>query len=89
MIPKSLVVRNLLPAPDFRQTAQSAIEQGCATAFNFPVPPTQDAIAQAGQCAQKVMGSYFPVATWCDRAELKAGGWEACFSRAGRNKKSR
>lgn len=84
MIPKALVVRNLLPAPDFRQSAQNAVEQGCATAFNFPVPPTHDAISQAGQCARNIMGSYYPVATWCDRAEYKSGGWAACFSKAGK-----
>jgi hypothetical protein len=86
MIPKALVVRNLLPAADFRQSAQNAVEQGCGVAFNFPVPPTQEAIAQASQCTRNVMGSYYPVASWCDRAAFKAGGWAACFSRAGSNK---
>jgi hypothetical protein len=86
MIPKALVVRNLLPSPDFRQSAQSAVDQGCGVAFNFPVPPTQDTISQGGQCAQKIMGDYLPVATWCDRSDFKAGGWAACLSESGRKR---
>lgn len=52
--------------------------------FTVPVPMTHDAIAQGGQCAQKVMGDYYPVAIWCDRSDFKAGGWAGCLSESGR-----
>lgn len=85
MVPKALVVRNLLPTANFRHTAQNAIKKGCGVPFNFPVPPTQEVIAQASQCTQNTMDDYYPTATWCDRSDFKAGGWAACFSRTERN----
>jgi hypothetical protein len=83
MVPKLIFVRHLLPSPDFKNAVQSAVDQGCGTAFNFPIPPTQKEITDAGQCAQQVMGDYYPVAVWCDVETFKAGGWQACFRAAG------
>jgi hypothetical protein len=81
LVPKTVFVRNLVPAPDFRHSAQEAVAQGCWIDFNFPIPPEHGAIMDEGRCAQGVMDDYYPVATWCDRSDLRSGGWPACFSR--------
>ncbi len=81
MVPKTIFLRNTLPSLDFGQSAQKAIAQGCGVNFNFPTPPTHDEITQAGKCTQNVMGDYYPVAAWCDRADFRSGSWPACFSR--------
>lgn len=78
MVPKTIFLRNTLPSSDFSQSAQNAIARGCGVNFNFPIPPTTDEIAQAGQCTLQVMGDYYPVATWCDKATFVDGGWQAC-----------
>lgn len=85
-VPKTIFLRNTLPSPNFSQSVQSAITQGCGVSFNFPTPPSQEAIAQAGQCTQKVMGDYYPVATWCDKSDFRARGWSACASQTGTSK---
>jgi hypothetical protein len=82
MVPKLMFIRNLLPSADFSQSVQNALAQNCGLNFTFPIPPTQDAIAQSGQCAQIVMGDYYPEAVWCDRQTFIKGGWQACFSAA-------
>jgi hypothetical protein len=82
-VPRTMLIRNLLPSPDFTQTVQEAIALGCGVEFAFPTPPSQDEITQAGECTQNVMGDYYPVAVWCDRADYMAGGWRRCFSKAG------
>ena len=82
MSPKTLFIRNTLPSPQFAQSAQEAAARGCGVEFNFPVPPAQDAIRNAGKCAQTVMRDYFPVAVWCDRSEFLNGGWTACLAKA-------
>jgi len=83
MIPKTIFLRNTLPSLNFSQSAQNAIAQGCGVNFNFPTPPTQDEITQAGKCTQNVMGDYYPMAAWCDRSDFRSGSWQACFSRVG------
>jgi hypothetical protein len=83
MVPKTIFLRNTLPSLNFSESAQNAIAQGCGVNFNFPTPPTQDEITQAGKCTQNVMGDYYPVAAWCDRSDFRSGGWPACFSRVG------
>lgn len=83
MFPKTLFLRNTLPSSDFKQSVQAAITGGCGVEFNFPTPPAQEAIRQAGECTQKVMGDYYPIAVWCDRQILVEGGWKACFKQAG------
>jgi hypothetical protein len=83
MVPKTIFLRNTLPSLNFSQSAQNAIGQGCGVNFNFPTPPTQDEITQAGKCTQNVMGDYYPVAAWCDRSDFRSGGWRTCFSRVG------
>ena len=82
MVPKLIFIRNLLPAADFRQSVQNALAQDCGLNFTFPIPPTQDEIAQSGQCAQVVMGDYYPDAVWCDRQMFIKNGWQACFNAA-------
>jgi len=82
LVPKLIFLRNLLPSPDFKQTAQEAIEQRCGLNFEFPDPPTQEEITRSGQCTQRVMGDYYPIAVWCVVETFKAGGWRACFRAA-------
>lgn len=86
MVPKAIVQRNTLASPDFTQTAQAAVDQGCGVAFNFPTFPTQEEIAPAAQCTAKIMGSYYPTALWCDREDFKSGGWAKCVTRAKRGR---
>jgi hypothetical protein len=81
LVPKTIFFRSLLPAVNFSQTVQKAIDEGCGATFNFPTPPTQEETMRAGQCAQKVMGDYYPVALWCDRSAFEQGGWQACIKR--------
>jgi hypothetical protein len=83
MVPKLIFLRNTLPSPDFNQTVQNALAQGCGFDFNFETLPTQDKIRQSGQCTKKVMGDYYPEAVWCDRQKFTSGGWQACFDAAG------
>jgi hypothetical protein len=82
MVPKLMFIRNLLPSTDFNQSVQNALSQDCGLNFTFPIPPTQEAITQSGQCAQGVMGDYYPEAVWCDRQTYIKGDWQACFSAA-------
>ena len=83
MVPKLIFMRNLLASADFEQSVQSAIDKGCGFDLTFPTPPTQDTIKNSGECAQGVMGDYYPEAVWCNRQTFISGGWQACFSAAG------
>lgn len=78
--PKLLFFRNMLPAPDFPHSIQRAVEKGCTFDLTLPNVPNSDATVPAGQCAQKVMGDYYPVSAWCDKSAFVAGGWQACIS---------
>ncbi|MFZ2170056.1 MAG: hypothetical protein WAW61_10515 [Methylococcaceae bacterium] len=83
MVPKLIFMRNLLASDDFKQSVQKAIVPGgCGFDLTFPTPPTQDQIKDSGQCAQAVMGEYYPEAVWCDRQTFISGGWQTCFSAA-------
>ena len=82
MVPKIVFVRHLLPAPGFKNAVQNTIDEGCGIAFDISNPASQAVIKDAGQCAQQVMGDYYPVAVWCDVDTFKAGGWRACFRKA-------
>jgi hypothetical protein len=83
-VPKLIFMRNLLASANFNQSVQYAIDPGkCGFNLTFPNPPTQDVIKDSGQCAQAVMGDYYPEAVWCDRQIFISGGWQACFSAAG------
>lgn len=81
-VPKLIFMRNLLAADDFSQSVQEAIEQGCWLNLQFPTPPTQEDIRVAGECAQGVMGAYYPKAVWCDKKTFIKRGWRACFRAA-------
>jgi hypothetical protein len=75
-------MRNLLAADDFSQSVQEAIKRGCWFDLQFPTPPTQEAIKEAGECALDVMGDYYPQAVWCDRTTFIKRGWRGCFRAA-------
>jgi hypothetical protein len=85
-MPKLIAFRNMLPAAGFEQTAQAAIEAGCALPPPFGAAedvPTEEEVEQAGRCSQDVMGEYYPVVAWCDEELFIEGGWRACFAAAG------
>lgn len=81
--PKVVFFRNMLPAAGFDHSVQAARDAGCAFDFTLPYIPSRDdagyEVDAAGQCAQRVMGEYYPVAVWCDRSTFDAGGWQACI----------
>lgn len=77
--PKFLVLRNVLPSPGFQHAAEEAWKQ-CPAGSTFP--PDRGALDAAGPCAQGVMGDYYPVALWCDKATFMAGGFDACMRAA-------
>ena len=82
-VKETIFLRYLLPSPDFPHSIQQAVAQGCGVDYDFPIPPSHDAIAQAGQCTRNVMGDYYPIAAWCDSDIFIARGWKACFKEAG------
>lgn len=77
--PKLVFFRNMLPAATFPYAIQNAIAAGCTFNFDFPTLPDRADVDSAGQCAQQVMGDYYPVAAWCDKSMFIAGGWQACL----------
>lgn len=76
--PKVMYLRNMLPSPSFRYSIQKAIDP-CAFTWNFPEVPTRLTVDNSGRCTQKVMGDYYPVAVWCDKATFVQNGWRACI----------
>ncbi len=78
--PKLVFFRNMLPG-NFSHSIQSAIMAGCTFDFKLPYLPDRSVVDQAGQCAQKVMEEYYPVAAWCDKSTFLRGGWRACLRR--------
>ncbi len=85
--PKLIFFRNMLPASNFPYSIQKAIDPGrCTFDFNFPTLPERDPVDTAGQCAQQVMGDYYPVAVWCDKSTFIAGGFRACLDERYRNR---
>ncbi len=77
--PKMLILRNVLTTDNFPYSIQKAITADCTFNFNFPSIPDRNEVDTAGQCAQGVMGDYYPVAVWCDKATFVAGGVRACL----------
>ena len=75
---KFVVLRNILPSPDFPHAAEAAWAK-CPFDFSFPKVPGRGALDAVGPCTQRVMGDYYPVALWCDKATFVAGGFEACL----------
>jgi hypothetical protein len=79
--PKIVFFRNMLPAPNFPFAIQKAIDEaGCNFDFVLPNIPKSDELEPAGQCAQRVMADYYPVAVWCDKSTFVRGGWQACIN---------
>jgi hypothetical protein len=74
--PKIVVLRNILPSDDFPYDAEDA---WTACPFDYTFPPDRNALDAAGPCSQDVMGAYYPVALWCDKATFLAGGFDACL----------
>ncbi|WP_205648679.1 hypothetical protein [Acuticoccus kandeliae] len=83
MVPKTIFMRYLLPSPDFPHSIQQAVSRGCGAEWQFPTPPSNAALTEAGQCTREVMGDYYPLAAWCDAATFDAAGWKGCFEKAG------
>jgi len=84
--PKFVVLRNTLPSPDFPHDAKDVWDAwhdaGYDCAFEFTLATEivdREALDKAGPCAQDVMGDYYPVALWCDKATFRAGGFQACL----------
>jgi hypothetical protein len=71
-----VVLRNILPSDDFPYDAEDA---WTACPFDYTFPPDRNALDAAGPCSQDVMGAYYPVALWCDKATFLAGGFDACL----------
>lgn len=82
-LPNIMIFRNMLPKASFGKSVQAAIAAGCVV-NNQPdsVPPRTD-IVTAGECAQQVMGDYYPNAAYCDLQVLKDEGWQGCFAPPG------
>lgn len=74
--PKFVVLRNILPSPEFPYAAKEAWAR-CP--FNYTFPPDRNALDAVGPCAQDAMGPYYPVALWCDKSTFVAGGFDACL----------
>ena len=81
LYPKLVFFRNMLSNPSFPYSIQNAAAKGCTFDFTLPYIPDRRAIDTAGQCAQQVMGDYYPVAVWCDMSTFLYGGWQACIRR--------
>jgi hypothetical protein len=73
----------LLPAPSFHKSVQAAEAAGCTFDNESGVPVPYEDVVDAGQCAQDVMGAYYPVAVYCDKQLFIAHGWQGCFAAAG------
>lgn len=82
--PKLVFSRNMLPAPNFPFAIQNAIAAGCTFDFTMPFIPDRSAVDNAGQCAQQVMGDYYPKAVWCNKSTFVRGGWQACIKKHNR-----
>jgi hypothetical protein len=86
--PKVVFLRNMLPSSNFPYSIQKAIDPGsCTFDFDFPTLPDRDPVDTAGQCAQGVMGDYYPVAAWCDKATFISRGVRACLDERDRDRK--
>ena len=87
--PKLIFFRNLLASDTFAHSVQQVVK-GCPAnclnndaVFDFTLPdlPRRTLINAAGPTVQRLMGDYYPVATWCDKATFERGGWQACLGR--------
>ncbi|HSU30829.1 MAG TPA: hypothetical protein VLJ11_06310 [Bryobacteraceae bacterium] len=77
---KILLVRNMLPDPNFQNSVQAAISAGCVVDNQPGVPPSRDEVVQQGQCAHDVMKDYYPKAVYCDKQVFISQGWQGCFA---------
>ncbi len=49
--------------------------------FSVPNLPPRADVDRAGPRVQKIMGDYYPVALWCDKAVFEREGWQGCLNR--------
>ena len=78
--PNVLILRNMLPDPDFTQSVQAAINDKCV--INNGSSPTRKDEEKAAACARKAMGDYYPRAVYCNKQVLINEGWQGCFAAA-------
>lgn len=81
--PKFVVIRNMLPAPDFPYAIQNVWawkDHSCTFNLAFPNLPDRTALDEKGPCAKRIMGDYYPDAVWCDKSTFEHGGWQACIN---------
>lgn len=87
--PKLVFFRHLLPSETFPYSIQQVVK-GCPgsclnndAVFDFTLPdlPRRAVINAAGPAVKRLMGEYYPVAAWCDKATFERGGWQGCLGR--------
>jgi hypothetical protein len=79
---KILLVRNMLPDPNFQNSVQAAINAGCVVDNQSGAQPSRDEIVKQGECAHDVMKEYYPKAVYCDKHTFISQGWQGCFAAA-------
>jgi hypothetical protein len=80
--PNILLMRNMLPKPNFKNSVQNAISKGCVVDNERGNPPSRDAVVKGGDCAENVMQDYYPEAAYCSRQVFINEGWKGCFAAA-------
>ena len=80
--PNILLLRHMLPDPNFPHSVQAAIDAGCVVDNQSGVSPSRDEIVKQGKCAQGVMGEYYPQAVYCDKQVFISQGWQGCSAAA-------
>lgn len=64
--------------PDPVKGKQECNHPDAVVDFTFPDLPPRASFTNPGRNSQKIMGDYYPLAVWCDRADFERGGWRAC-----------
>ena len=81
--PKFVVIRNMVPAPDFPYAIQNVWaappNHYCTFDLSFTNLPKREDLDEKGPCAKELMGDYYPDAVWCDKSTFIHGGWQACM----------
>jgi hypothetical protein len=83
-VSNDLLFRNMLPNSQFKQSVQYAESKGCTAPNNTDNPPTRQQVVDAGDCAQHVMGAFYPRAVFCTKQTLIKSGWRGCLAAAGK-----
>ena len=80
--PNILLMRNMLPNPNFPHSVQAAIAASCVVDNQSGAPPSRDEVVKQGKCAQSVMSDYYPEAVYCHKQVFISQGWQGCFATA-------